>query len=101
MFNEEPRSATVRTMTNVNVLSVDRKTFQTLVAHLAPLRDAFERLMQHREAEDKARRQHHEEEGLRPRASEGRGRVKLRPLRPRSGGERTHAPTQSRQQVVF
>jgi NADH:ubiquinone reductase (H+-translocating) len=77
LFNEEPRSATVRTRTTVNVLSVDRRTFQTLVAHIAPLREAFERLMQHREAEDKARHQHHEEEGLRP------------------------APTQSRQQVVF
>ena len=62
LFNEEPRSATVRTLTNVNVLSVDRRTFQTLVAHIAPLRDAFERLIQHREAEDKARRQQHEEE---------------------------------------
>jgi CRP-like cAMP-binding protein len=77
LFNEEPRSATVRTLTNVNVLSVDRRTFQTLVAHIAPLREAFERLMQHREAADKARRKHHEEEGLRP------------------------APTQSRQQDVF
>ena len=54
--------ATVRTMTNVNVLSVDRRTFQTLVAHIAPLREAFERLMRHREAADKARRQEHEEE---------------------------------------
>ena len=62
LCNEEPRSATVRTLTNVNVLSVDRRTFQTLVAHLAPLRDAFARLMQHREAADKARRQEHEEE---------------------------------------
>ena len=62
LFNEEPRGATVRTLTTVNVLSVDRRTFQTLVAHIAPLRDAFERLMQHREAEDKARRQQHEEE---------------------------------------
>ena len=62
LFNEEPRGATVRTMTNVNVLSVDRRTFQTLVAYIAPLRDAFERLMQHREAADKARRQQHEEE---------------------------------------
>jgi len=62
LFNEEPRGATVRTRTTVNVLSVDRRTFQTLVTHLAPLRDAFERLMRHREAADKARRQHHEEE---------------------------------------
>jgi NADH dehydrogenase len=62
LFNEEPRSATVRTRTTVNVLSVDRRTFQTLVAYIAPLREAFERLIQHREAEDKARRQQHEEE---------------------------------------
>ena len=62
LFNEEPRGATVRTLTNVNVLSVDRSTFQTLVTHIAPLREAFERLMRYREAEDKARRQQHEEE---------------------------------------
>jgi NADH dehydrogenase len=62
LFNEEPRSATVRTMTNVNVLSVDRRTFQTLVTHIAPLREAFERLMRHREAEDTARHQQHEQE---------------------------------------
>ena len=62
LFNEEPRSATVRTLTTVNVLSMDRRAFQTLVAHIAPLRDAFEHLRQHREAEDKARRQQHEEE---------------------------------------
>ena len=53
LFNEEPRSATVRTLTNVNVLSVDRRTFQILMAHIATLREAFERLMQHREAADK------------------------------------------------
>jgi len=62
LFNEEPRSATARTRTSVNVLSVDRRTSQTLVAHLAPLRDAFERLMQHREAADQARCQQHEQE---------------------------------------
>src|SRR5262252_5819909 len=62
LFTEEPRSATVRTRTPVNVLAVDRRTFQTLVAHLAPLRDAFERLMQHRAAADQARRQQHEGE---------------------------------------
>jgi NADH dehydrogenase len=62
LFTEEPRSATVRTRTPVTVLAVDRRTFQTLVAHLAPLRDAFARLMQHRAAADQARRQQHEEE---------------------------------------
>jgi CRP-like cAMP-binding protein len=62
LFNEGPRDATVRTTTNVNVLSVDRRTFQTLVAHIAPLREAFERLMRHREAEDTARHQQHEQE---------------------------------------
>src|SRR6266487_6651177 len=62
LFNEEPRGATVRTMTNVNVLSLDRRTFQTLVAHITPLREAFERLIRYREAEDKARRNQHEEE---------------------------------------
>ena len=62
LFNAEPRSATVRTRTSVTVLSVDRRTFQTLVAHIAPLREAFERLMQHREAADKARHQQHEAE---------------------------------------
>jgi NADH:ubiquinone reductase (H+-translocating) len=62
LFTEEPRSATVRTRTSVTVLSVDRRTFQTLVTHLAPLREAFARLMQHREAADQARRQPHEQE---------------------------------------
>src|SRR5215510_2696028 len=58
LFNEEPRSATVRTLTNVDVLCVDRRAFETLVAHIAPLREAFERLVRHREAEDKARCQY-------------------------------------------
>jgi NADH dehydrogenase len=62
LFTEEPRSATVRTRTSVTVLAVDRRTFQTLVTHLAPLREAFECLMQHREAADQARRQPHEQE---------------------------------------
>ena len=42
LFTEEPRSATVRTRTPVTVLAVDRRTFQTLVARITPLREAFE-----------------------------------------------------------
>jgi CRP-like cAMP-binding protein len=41
-----PRSATVRTVTRVNVLAMNRYAFQTLFAHLPPLRLFFEQLIQ-------------------------------------------------------
>lgn len=48
LINDEPRAATVRTVTNVNVLAIDRSAFKTLVTHVPPLRAIFEDLMQQR-----------------------------------------------------
>jgi NADH:ubiquinone reductase (H+-translocating) len=46
LVRQMPRSATVRTVTRVNVLAMDRYTFQALFAHLPPLRLFFEQLIQ-------------------------------------------------------
>src|SRR5215510_1875226 len=46
LVRQMPRSATVRTVTRVNVLAMNRYAFQTLFAHLPPLRLFFERLIQ-------------------------------------------------------
>jgi NADH dehydrogenase len=46
LVRQMPRSATVRTMTRVNVLAMDHYTFQALFAHLPPLRLFFEQLIQ-------------------------------------------------------
>jgi len=54
LFNDEPRGATIRTVTSVNVLALDRSAFETLVAHIPPLREVFERIMHEREAENRA-----------------------------------------------
>src|SRR5512144_3104543 len=48
LVRQMPRSATVRTMTRVNVLAMDHYTFQALFAHLPPLRLFFEQLIQAR-----------------------------------------------------
>ena len=45
LVRQMPRSATVRTVTRVNVLAMDRYTFQALFAHLPPLRLFFEQLI--------------------------------------------------------
>jgi NADH dehydrogenase len=50
LFNDERRGATVRAVTNVNTLSLDRSTFQVLVSSLPPLREIFERVIQERDA---------------------------------------------------
>ncbi|MGE3536317.1 MAG: FAD-dependent oxidoreductase [Candidatus Tectimicrobiota bacterium] len=50
LFNDEPRAATVRTVTNVNVLAIDRSAFKTLVTHVPPLRAIFEQIMEQRRA---------------------------------------------------
>ena len=52
LFNDEPRGATVRTITNVNVLAIDRSAFKTLVTHVPPLRAIFEQIMEQRRAEN-------------------------------------------------
>jgi NADH dehydrogenase len=46
LVRQMPRSATVRTVTRVNVLAIDRHAFQALFAHLPPLRLFFEQLIQ-------------------------------------------------------
>jgi len=46
LVKQMPRSATVRTVTRVNVLAMDRCAFEALFAHLPPLRLFFEQLIQ-------------------------------------------------------
>jgi NADH:ubiquinone reductase (H+-translocating) len=57
LFNDEPRGATLRTVTNVNALALDRSAFKALVSHIPPVHDAFERIMQERDAENRAKHQ--------------------------------------------
>src|SRR5262249_48763328 len=45
LVSDRPRSATVRSLTNVNLLAVDREAFQALFCHLPPLRGFFEQLI--------------------------------------------------------
>jgi len=45
LVSDRPRSATVRSLTNVNLLAVDREAFQALFSHLPPLRGFFEQLI--------------------------------------------------------
>ena len=46
LVRQMPRSATVRTVTRVNLLAIDRHAFQALFAHLPPLRLFIEQLIQ-------------------------------------------------------
>ena len=48
LVSDQPRSATVRSVTSVNVLAVDREAFHTLFSHLPPLRRFFEQLVETR-----------------------------------------------------
>jgi NADH dehydrogenase len=48
LIREIPRSATARTRSRVNVLVMERDAFQTLFAHLPPLRSFFEQLIEMR-----------------------------------------------------
>jgi NADH dehydrogenase len=45
LVSDRPRTATVRSLTPVNVLAVDREAFQTLFSSLPPLRGFFEQLI--------------------------------------------------------
>jgi NADH:quinone reductase (non-electrogenic) len=49
LVSDQPRSATVRTVTGVNLLAVDREAFQALFSNLPPLRGVFEQLIQSRD----------------------------------------------------
>jgi CRP-like cAMP-binding protein len=51
LVSDRPRSATARTVTRVNVLTVDRPAFRALFSHLPPLQRLFERLIEKRLAE--------------------------------------------------
>ena len=45
LVSDRPRSATVRSLTSVNLLAVDRDAFQALFSSLPPLRGVFEQLI--------------------------------------------------------
>jgi NADH dehydrogenase len=45
LVSDSPRSATVRSLTSVDVLAVDRDAFQALFSNLPPLRGFFEQLI--------------------------------------------------------
>jgi NADH dehydrogenase len=49
LVNENPRMATARTVTQVNLLSVDQDAFYALFAHHPPLRVMFRQLIEERE----------------------------------------------------
>ena len=48
LVSDRARSATVRSVTGVNLLAVDREAFQTLFSSLPPLRGFFEQLIEAR-----------------------------------------------------
>jgi CRP-like cAMP-binding protein len=48
LVGDRPRTATVRSLTAVNVLAVDREAFQSLFSSLPPLRGFFEQLIESR-----------------------------------------------------
>jgi NADH dehydrogenase len=48
LVSDRPRSATVRSLTSVNLLAVDRDAFQALFSSLPPLRGVFEQLIEAR-----------------------------------------------------
>lgn len=55
LVSDQPRTATVRSCTPVNVLTLDRGAFHELFAHLPPLRHLFEQLIAQRLAEARER----------------------------------------------
>ena len=48
LVSDNPRMATVRSCSSVNVLTLDRDAFHALFAHLPPLRGLFEQLIEQR-----------------------------------------------------
>jgi NADH:quinone reductase (non-electrogenic) len=55
LINDKARGATVRTLTNVNAISLERSAFKTLFTHLKPLRDSFVHMVEERERASRAR----------------------------------------------
>ncbi len=55
LLSNAPRSATVRTVTAVDALTIDRGAFNSLLAGFAPLRKIFEQMSQERLEKDKER----------------------------------------------
>ncbi|RMF87304.1 MAG: cyclic nucleotide-binding domain-containing protein [Nitrospinota bacterium] len=54
---EAPRTATVRAITSIDVLTLHRSAFTTLFAHLPALRDSFQRMREERTRKDRLRKQ--------------------------------------------
>ncbi len=49
LVTDKAREATVRTVTNVNAISLERSAFKTLFTHFKPLRDSFVKMAEERE----------------------------------------------------
>ncbi|MGH7411109.1 MAG: FAD-dependent oxidoreductase [Candidatus Methylomirabilis sp.] len=64
LVSDSPRTATVRTCTRVNVLTMDREAFHGLFAHFPPLRALFQQLIEaHLDAPVQFQGEHHAETG--------------------------------------
>jgi len=55
LISKAPRTATVRTFTRVDAVTIERGAFTALLVHVAPLRKIFEQVMQERVERSKER----------------------------------------------